>query len=54
MTYILIASAALAGILLFLLAAKLLWSRFRRRKSGGCVVKDCVLTWGDLALRLKG
>jgi hypothetical protein len=24
------------------------------RKSGGCAVKDCVLTWGDLALRLKG
>ena len=26
----------------------------KRRKSGGCAVKDCVLTWGDLALRLKG
>jgi len=26
----------------------------RRRKSGGCAVKECVLTWGDLALRLKG
>jgi hypothetical protein len=24
------------------------------RKSGGCVVKECVLTWGDLALCLKG
>jgi hypothetical protein len=24
------------------------------RKSGGCAVKECVLTWGDLALRLKG
>ncbi len=24
------------------------------RKSGGCAVKDRVLTWGDLALRLKG
>jgi len=34
--------------------AKLLWSRIRRRKSGGCAVKECVLTWGDLALRLKG
>ena len=26
----------------------------KRRRSGGCAVKDCVLTWGDLALRLKG
>jgi hypothetical protein len=26
----------------------------RRRKSGGRAVKKCVLTWGDLALRLKG
>jgi hypothetical protein len=26
----------------------------RRRKSGGRAVKDSVLTWGDLALRLKG
>ena len=26
----------------------------RRRKSGGCAVKECVLTWGDLVLRLKG
>ena len=26
----------------------------RRRKSGGCAVKECVLTWGDLALCLKG
>ena len=34
--------------------AKLLWSRIRRRKSGGCVMKECVLTWGDLASRLKG
>ena len=24
------------------------------RKSGGCAGKECVLTWGDLALRLKG
>ena len=24
------------------------------RKSGGCVMKECVLTWGDLASRLKG
>jgi hypothetical protein len=26
----------------------------KRRKSGGCAVKECVLTWGGLALRLKG
>ena len=26
----------------------------KRRRSGGCAVKECVLTWGDLALRLKG
>ena len=26
----------------------------RRRKSGGRAVKECVLTWGDLALCLKG
>ena len=26
----------------------------RWRKSGGCAVKECVLTWGDLALCLKG
>ena len=24
------------------------------RKSGGCAAKECVLTWGDLALCLKG
>ena len=24
------------------------------RKSGGCAEKECVLTWGDLALCLKG
>lgn len=23
------------------------------RKSGGCAVKECVLTWGDLALWVK-
>src|SRR5271169_1938123 len=34
--------------------AKLLWSRVRRRKSGGCAGKDRVLTWGDLALRPRG
>ncbi len=26
----------------------------RWRKCGGCAAKECVLTWGDLALRLKG
>jgi len=26
----------------------------RWRKSGGCAMKECVLTWGDLALCLKG
>jgi hypothetical protein len=26
----------------------------KRRRSGGCAVKECVLTWGDLALCLKG
>jgi len=25
-----------------------------RRKCGGCAMKECVLTWGDLALCLKG
>ena len=24
------------------------------RKFGGCAAKECVLTWGDLVLRLKG
>ena len=35
-------------------SAKLLWSKLRRCKSGGCAEKDRVLTWGDLASRLKG
>jgi hypothetical protein len=26
----------------------------KRRKSGGCAGKECVLTRGDLASRLKG
>ena len=26
----------------------------RRRRSGGCAAKECVLTRGDLALCLKG
>ena len=29
-------------------------TKARRRRSGGGAVKECVLTWGDLALRLKG
>jgi len=33
--------------------AKLLWSKIRRRKSGGRAVKDRALTWGDLASRVK-
>jgi len=35
-------------------AAKLSWSRIRRRISGGRAVKGVYLIWGDLALRLKG
>ncbi len=34
--------------------AKLSWSRVRRRKCGDCAGRDRVLTWGDLALCLKG
>ena len=34
--------------------AKLSRPRLRRCKSGGCAGKATVLTWGDLALRLKG
>jgi len=26
----------------------------KRRRSGGRAAKECVLTWGDPALRLKG
>ena len=26
----------------------------KRRRSGSRAVEECVLTWGDLALRLKG
>ncbi len=29
-------------------------TKARRRKSGGRAVKECVLTWGDLASCLKG
>jgi hypothetical protein len=29
-------------------------AKAKRRKSGGCAVKECVLTRGDLALCLKG
>jgi hypothetical protein len=28
--------------------------KVRWRRFGGCAVKECVLTWGDLALWLKG
>lgn len=33
---------------------KALVIKARRRKSGGCAAKECVLTRGDLALCLKG
>ena len=33
---------------------KALVTKARRRKCGGCAMKECVLTWGDLALILKG
>jgi len=29
-------------------------TKVRWRRSGGRAVKECVLTWGDLALCLKG
>ena len=29
-------------------------TKARRRRCGGCAMKVCVLTWGDLALCLKG
>lgn len=29
-------------------------TKAKRRISGGCAEKECVLTWGDLALYLKG
>jgi len=29
-------------------------TKARRRRCGGCAMKESVLTWGDLALRLKG
>ena len=29
-------------------------TKSRRRRSGGGAVKECVLTWGDLASCLKG
>jgi hypothetical protein len=29
-------------------------TKTRWRKYGGCAMKECVLTWGDLALCLKG
>ena len=33
---------------------KALVIKARWRRSGGCAVKECVLTWGDLASCLKG
>ena len=33
---------------------KALVTKGKRRRSGGGAVKECVLTWGDLASRLKG
>jgi hypothetical protein len=33
---------------------KALVIKAKRCKSGGCAVKECVLTWGDLASHLKG
>jgi hypothetical protein len=33
---------------------KALVIKARRRKSGGCAMKECALTWGDLASCLKG
>jgi hypothetical protein len=29
-------------------------TKVRWRRSGGSAAKECVLTWGDLVLRLKG
>ena len=29
-------------------------TKAKRRKCGGCAMKECALTWGDLALCLKG
>jgi hypothetical protein len=33
---------------------KALVIKARWRRSGGCAVKECILTWGDLASCLKG
>ena len=33
---------------------KALVIKAKRRKCGGCAMKECVLTWGDLASCLKG
>ena len=32
---------------------KALVTKARWRRCGGCAMKECVLTWGDLALRVK-
>ncbi|MEQ2073763.1 hypothetical protein UXJ23_17305, partial [Burkholderia cenocepacia] len=29
-------------------------TKAKQRKCGGCAMKECALTWGDLALCLKG
>ncbi|MFP3499218.1 hypothetical protein SB759_33930, partial [Pseudomonas sp. SIMBA_059] len=29
-------------------------TKVKRRKCGGCAMKECVLTWGDRASCLKG
>jgi hypothetical protein len=36
------------------MSRKALVIKVRWRRSGGCAAKECVLTRGDLALRLKG
>ncbi|NIF78069.1 hypothetical protein F3J20_11785 [Paraburkholderia sp. Cy-641] len=33
---------------------KALVTKAKRRRCGGCAMKECVLTWGDLVLCLKG
>jgi hypothetical protein len=29
-------------------------TKAKRRRCGGCAMKECAITWGDLALCLKG
>lgn len=33
---------------------EVLVTKAKWRRCGGCAMKECALTWGDLALRLKG